>query len=210
MKAKGLVSMVLVVVMAVGSFGCATQAGTGAGIGAALGGIAGAIICKGRTDCIIAGAAIGGVTGLAVGAYLDKQVADRKTAMAQYEGKQASDGKVYIDNGNIRKDLLELEKNEVNPLPVKVGGEITTAVQYTVISQYADSKVDITEKRFLVVDDDRLPVSSRNLKVEQGTKISAYKVKLPDGIDPGEYQLITEVIGLNQTKKITTIVKIQG
>lgn len=207
---KRLISMFVVVVLLAGSFGCATQSGQGAGIGAVLGGVAGAIICKGRADCIVAGAAIGGLTGLAVGAYLDKQVADRKTAMAQYEGKPASDGKVYIDNGNIRKDLLEVEKGEVNPLPAKVGGEITTVVQYTAISQYADSKIDITEKRFLVVDDDRLPVSSRNLKVEQGTKISAYKVKLPDGIDPGEYQLITEVTGLNQTKKITTIVKIQG
>lgn len=208
---KRLVCLALVVVMAVGTFSCATQSGQGAGIGAAMGGIAGALICKGKTDCIVAGAVIGGLSGWAIGSYKDKQVADRQAAMKEYEGKQDADGKVYVSGGNIRKDLLELESGEVNPTPIKPGGEAAAAIQYTVVSQYADKKVDVVEKRYLLIDGDKIDLGKpRSIQVEQGTRVSGYKFQLPESIEAGTYHLVTEVSGLNQVKKITTPVTVKG
>ncbi|MDA8084090.1 MAG: hypothetical protein M0024_10580 [Nitrospiraceae bacterium] len=208
---KKLISAVLVITLALGLVGCATQAGTGAGVGATLGALAGAVLCKGKADCIVAGAAIGGVAGLAVGAYLDKQVADRKAAVAEYESKPASDGKIYISGGTIRKDLLEMEKSEVNPAPVQRGSEFATTVQYTVISRNADEKISVVERRYIIVDGDSIDICKpRTIQVEQGTRASAYKVKLPDGFEDGNYDLVTEVSGLGQTKKIITVVKVAG
>jgi outer membrane protein OmpA-like peptidoglycan-associated protein len=84
----------LVAVLALSAYGCASmgekeQTGTaiGAGTGAVLGGVLGAVTGKHnqREKAAMgaaAGAAIGGLVGNRVGAYMDKQEADLRNAMA--------------------------------------------------------------------------------------------------------------------------------
>ena len=207
---KKLVSLVLVAALSFGLAGCATEAGTGAGIGATLGAIVGAVACKGKAKCIAMGAAIGGLTGLAIGSYRDKQLADRNAALANYNNAQTHDDhNVYVENNQIKKDFLSIEKSEATPDLVKKGGEITTAVQYTLLSQYADEKnIKITEKRYMMVDGDEIVISNREITSNQGTKASAYKFKVPDGVEPGNYQVVTEVSGLDMVKKSVVNIKV--
>lgn len=204
-------SSVLVLAM-LGVFGCATNSGNGALIGGTAGAGLGALLCRtNRLACAALGGIAGSLIGLAVGHYMDKQKATRKEVIEEYDNRKVADGTVYVKDGVIRKDLLEVEKARVDPLPIKVGGDASAIVQYSAVSQYANGKVAITEARYIVVDGDNIPIcQARAVDIAQGTHLSAYKFHLPSGIEAGYYEILTVISGLGQTKRIITPITVQG
>jgi len=85
-------SIILVTIIAVGFFGCATKMQTGAaagtGIGAAVGAGAGQAIGRNTQSTLIGagiGAIVGGLAGTAIGHYMDKQEQSMRQAIANSE-----------------------------------------------------------------------------------------------------------------------------
>jgi outer membrane lipoprotein SlyB len=85
-----LVTASMGVILAAGSFGCSTNAGTGALVGGAAGAGVGAIIGHNSHGRTASGAAIGGAVGAVTGALIGNEIdkkeareADRETVVVQ-------------------------------------------------------------------------------------------------------------------------------
>lgn len=169
--------------------GCATMSGTekGAATGAVAGGILGAIIgdTKGAIIGTLAGAVVGGV----IGNYYDKQVASRAEAAMKYEYKA-------------NEEKLEIENSLITPQSAAPGATVESNVQYTVLAPIETQNIKVTEARTLSDGRDMIELAKREIVRTQGTHHSTMKFTVPEGIDKGNYTLITTI---SDGKRIRTV-----
>jgi len=182
---RGLAAL-LVLALAAGPVGCATKTRTGALVGGAagagVGGIVGALVggTRGAAIGVGVGAVVGAGTGLLVGRYLDRRTGDRAAAARQV-GSMPRD-----------RDIVEVQKSEVEPLPVKAGQSVVLRVEYSVLAPNPDQRVELTEWRAIRKSGETVmgPVE-RDTRREQGVFTSAYQFQVPSNMAPGEYTVLT-------------------
>jgi len=100
---KRTVGVMLVVLMLLGTIGCASNQAKGTVIGAAAGGVVGGLIGKkaGNTAVgAIIGAVVGGAAGNYIGNYMDKQAEEMKQDIAGAKIERVGEGiKITFDSG---------------------------------------------------------------------------------------------------------------
>ena len=193
---KKIVAGILVVsITAMQLGGCAstgaTQTQQGAAIGAVSGAALGAAVSKNRGKGALIGAVIGLLVGAAIGNYRDKQDATRAEAARKYN---------YDDRGN----KLVVEAASVAPQAVSRGGTFESTVQYTTLSPNNAEQVKLTEVRTLVSDQETVDLGRREVVRPQGTHTSTAKVSLPKDLPKGNYTLVTTISDGRDTKTAKT------
>lgn len=193
---KKIVAGILVVsITAMQLGGCAstgaTQTQQGAAIGAVSGAALGAAVSKNRGKGALIGAVIGLLVGAAIGNYRDKQDATRAEAARKYN---------YDDRGN----KLVVEAASVAPQAVSRGGTFESTVQYTTLSPNNAEQVKLTEVRTLVSQQETVDLGQREVVRPQGTHTSTAKVSLPKDLPKGNYTLVTTISDGRDTKTAKT------
>ncbi len=177
--------------------GCASTGGGQYASDSAIGGciagaLAGLMAKDGKVGGALAGCALGGLTGWAVGSYVDRQVATRAEAAkaARYDSRQT---------------MLEVVSSEISPSrAVSRGATIETAVRYHVLAPDVSSSVKVIETRTLKSSNDAVQLSQREQVRAQGTHISTQKVSLPKTLPQGDYKLITTVSDGTTSTQVAT------
>jgi outer membrane protein OmpA-like peptidoglycan-associated protein len=130
------VSALLVVLMVVGVFGCASSRGKGTWIGAGAGAVVGGIIGDkaGNTAVgAILGAAVGGAAGAWIGNYMDKQAAEIERDLEGATVTRVGEGiKVTFDSGI----LFDSAKSELRPVAQQNLDRLAVILQ-----KYADTAI---------------------------------------------------------------------
>ena len=180
----------LVVAATLTAFGCASmgekeQTGTaiGAGTGAVLGGVLGAATGKHNQRekaavGALAGAAIGGLVGNRVGAYMDKQEADLRNAMATT---------VAQNNATIQRNneqmLTATFKSDVffdtNSSVLKPGGNTELDRVAQVLAQYPQTMIRVEGHT------DQVGSEQYNLALSERRANAVKNVLVQKGVDPG-------------------------
>jgi len=146
---KRLIGMAVVVCLGCASMGEKEQTGTaiGAGTGAVVGGVIGAATgSKNQREKVAAGAAagavIGGVLGNRIGAYMDKQEADLRNAMAS----TISQNNATIQRNNEQMLTATFKSDvffDVNSSTIKPGGYAELDRVANVLAQYPQTMIRV-------------------------------------------------------------------
>ncbi|HSO62882.1 MAG TPA: OmpA family protein [Desulfobacterales bacterium] len=146
---KRLIAMAVVVCMGCASMGEKEQTGTaiGAGTGAVVGGLIGAATgSKNQREKAaagaVAGAAIGGLLGNRIGAYMDKQEADLRNAMAS----TISQNNATIQRNNEQMLTATFKSDvffDVNSSTIKPGGYAELDRVANVLAQYPQTMIRV-------------------------------------------------------------------
>jgi outer membrane protein OmpA-like peptidoglycan-associated protein len=146
---KSVIGMVVVVCFGCSSMGEKEQTGTaiGAGTGAVVGGLIGAATgSKNQREKVaagaVAGAAIGGLLGNRIGAYMDKQEADLRNAMAS----TISQNNATIQRNNEQMLTATFKSDvffDVNSSIIKPGGYAELDRVANVLAQYPQTMVRV-------------------------------------------------------------------
>jgi outer membrane protein OmpA-like peptidoglycan-associated protein len=147
--AKRLIGMAVVVCIGCASMGEKEQTGTaiGAGTGAVVGGLIGAATgSKNQREKAaagaVAGAAIGGLLGNRIGAYMDKQEADLRNAMAS----TISQNNATIQRNNEQMLTATFKSDlffDVNSSTIKPGGYAELDRVANVLAQYPQTMIRV-------------------------------------------------------------------
>ena len=126
----------MILLMALGLFGCSSKTATGAAVGTATGAAIGAIIGNqtGNTAAgAIIGGAIGGAAGAYIGHYMDEQAAEMEEDLEGAKIERIGEGiKVTFDSG-----LLF----DVNSDELQSAGEANIENLATILNKYEDTNV---------------------------------------------------------------------
>jgi outer membrane protein OmpA-like peptidoglycan-associated protein len=146
---KRLIGMAVVVCLGCASMGEKEQTGTaiGAGTGAVVGGVIGAATgSKNQREKAaagaVAGAAIGGLLGNRIGAYMDKQEADLRNAMAS----TISQNNATIQRNNEQMLTATFKSDlffDVNSSTIKPGGYAELDRVANVLAQYPQTMIRV-------------------------------------------------------------------
>lgn len=146
---KRLIGMAVVVCIGCASMGEKEQTGTaiGAGTGAVVGGLIGAATgSKNQREKAaagaVAGAAIGGLLGNRIGAYMDKQEADLRNAMAS----TISQNNATIQRNNEQMLTATFKSDvffDVNSSTIKPGGYAELDRVANVLAQYPQTMIRV-------------------------------------------------------------------
>jgi len=146
---KRLIAMAVVVCLGCASMGEKEQTGTaiGAGTGAVVGGLIGAATgSKNQREKVavgaVAGAAIGGLLGNRIGAYMDKQEADLRNAMAS----TISQNNATIQRNNEQMLTATFKSDvffDVNSSTIKPGGYAELDRVANVLAQYPQTMIRV-------------------------------------------------------------------
>ena len=146
---KRLIGMAVVVCLGCSSMGEKEQTGTaiGAGTGAVVGGLIGAATgSKNQREKAaagaVAGAAIGGLLGNRIGAYMDKQEADLRNAMAS----TISQNNATIQRNNEQMLTATFKSDvffDVNSSVIKPGGYAELDRVANVLAQYPQTMIRV-------------------------------------------------------------------
>jgi outer membrane protein OmpA-like peptidoglycan-associated protein len=146
---KRLIGMAVVVCLGCASMGEKEQTGTaiGAGTGAVVGGLIGAATgSKNQREKAaagaVAGAAIGGLLGNRIGAYMDKQEADLRNAMAS----TISQNNATIQRNNEQMLTATFKSDlffDVNSSTIKPGGYAELDRVANVLAQYPQTMIRV-------------------------------------------------------------------
>ena len=146
---KRLIGMAVVVCLGCASMGEKEQTGTaiGAGTGAVVGGVIGAATgSKNQREKAaagaVAGAAIGGLLGNRIGAYMDKQEADLRNAMAS----TISQNNATIQRNNEQMLTATFKSDvffDVNSSIIKPGGYAELDRVANVLAQYPQTMIRV-------------------------------------------------------------------
>jgi len=146
---KRLIAMAVVVCLGCASMGEKEQTGTaiGAGTGAVVGGLIGAATgSKNQREKAaagaVAGAAIGGLLGNRIGAYMDKQEADLRNAMAS----TISQNNATIQRNNEQMLTATFKSDvffDVNSSNIKPGGYTELERVANVLAQYPQTMIRV-------------------------------------------------------------------
>ena len=146
---KRLIGMAVVVCLGCASMGEKEQTGTaiGAGTGAVVGGLIGAATgSKNQREKAaagaVAGAAIGGLLGNRIGAYMDKQEADLRNAMAS----TISQNNATIQRNNEQMLTATFKSDlffDVNSSTIKPGGYAELDRVANVLAQYQQTMIRV-------------------------------------------------------------------
>jgi outer membrane protein OmpA-like peptidoglycan-associated protein len=146
---KRLIAMAVVVCLGCASMGEKEQTGTaiGAGTGAVVGGVIGAATgSKNQREKAavgaVAGAAIGGLLGNRIGAYMDKQEADLRNAMAS----TISQNNATIQRNNEQMLTATFKSDvffDVNSSTIKPGGYAELDRVANVLAQYPQTMIRV-------------------------------------------------------------------
>jgi outer membrane protein OmpA-like peptidoglycan-associated protein len=146
---KRLIGMAVVVCLGCSSMGEKEQTGTaiGAGTGAVVGGLIGAATgSKNQREKAaagaVAGAAIGGLLGNRIGAYMDKQEADLRNAMAS----TISQNNATIQRNNEQMLTATFKSDvffDVNSSTIKPGGYAELDRVANVLAQYPQTMIRV-------------------------------------------------------------------
>jgi outer membrane protein OmpA-like peptidoglycan-associated protein len=146
---KRLIGMAVVVCLGCASMGEKEQTGTaiGAGTGAVVGGLIGAATgSKNQREKAaagaVAGAAIGGLLGNRIGAYMDKQEADLRNAMAS----TISQNNATIQRNNEQMLTATFKSDvffDVNSSVIKPGGYAELDRVANVLAQYPQTMIRV-------------------------------------------------------------------
>lgn len=156
--------------------GCASVQTVGNSmIGAAWGAVAGGIIGGPR------GAIIGGLAGAAAAysltEYHDKLIRSRQETY----------------NRRIKRHQINIENSLVKPSYVSQNGSFLSEIQYSVLSPSYRERPEITETRYFIRGSKKYELPDKNVIKKQGTYLSTAKIRLPNGIDKGNWTLVTVI-----------------
>lgn len=158
--------------------GCASYGGAGL-VGAALGAGAGALIGKqsghaGRGALI--GAAVGGLTAVAVHDIVARKTKDAETTMAEYNYTPA------------QGEMMTFELARVEPGVIRRGSMAEASFQYVLLG--TGTGVPVTETRTLLRNGETIAqLSSKTYTRNDGTWVSTQPFRVSDGLETGEYTL---------------------
>jgi hypothetical protein len=103
---------------------------------------------------------------------------------------------------------IEIEQSLVTPQAVSPGSTIETEVRYTVSAPFGTQQITVTETRELVIGNERLVLSRKDMARTPGTHTSIMKFTLPKDIESGNYALLTTVSIGRQTKSVMNTIKV--
>jgi outer membrane protein OmpA-like peptidoglycan-associated protein len=180
---KRLIGMAVVVCLGCASMGEKEQTGTaiGAGTGAVVGGLIGAATgSKNQREKAaagaVAGAAIGGLLGNRIGAYMDKQEADLRNAMAS----TISQNNATIQRNNEQMLTATFKSDlffDVNSSTIKPGGYAELDRVANVLAQYPQTMIRVEGHT------DQTGSEQYNLQLSERRAIAVKNALTQKGID---------------------------
>jgi outer membrane protein OmpA-like peptidoglycan-associated protein len=180
---KRLIGMAVVVCLGCASMGEKEQTGTaiGAGTGAVVGGLIGAATgSKNQREKAaagaVAGAAIGGLLGNRIGAYMDKQEADLRNAMAS----TISQNNATIQRNNEQMLTATFKSDlffDVNSSTIKPGGYAELDRVANVLAQYPQTMIRVEGHT------DQTGSEQYNLQLSERRAIAVKNALTQTGID---------------------------
>lgn len=181
---KRLIGMAVVVCLGCASMGEKEQTGTaiGAGTGAVVGGLIGAATgSKNQREKAaagaVAGAAIGGLLGNRIGAYMDKQEADLRNAMAS----TISQNNATIQRNNEQMLTATFKSDlffDVNSSTIKPGGYAELDRVANVLAQYPQTMIRVEGHT------DQTGSEQYNLQLSERRANAVKNALTQKGIDP--------------------------
>ncbi len=131
-----ILSLSLVLILLLGSLGCASKTETGAAVGAGTGAAAGALIGAATGNTVVGaliGAAVGGTAGAIIGNYMDRQAAELEADLEGATITRVGEGiKITFDSGL----LFEVNKSDVNAV-----SQHNLANLAVILNKYDDTNV---------------------------------------------------------------------
>ena len=191
--------LLVVLIATVGLTGCETmqenpKTSIGAGVGAAGGAVLGGLIGRGTTGVVVGGL-LGGLAGGVIGQYLDRQ--DRTRAQAARDTGYAP----------VQGDLVRVDKVEVSPAQVRLGGTANLVATYTVLTPQAENSVKVQETREVRHNGALVANPTTEFTRQGGTFTSAVPITLPRTATVGTYEVtITVAVGDRLSRGTTSFV----
>jgi|ERR1051326_5850575 hypothetical protein len=177
--------LVLILMVSLGSAGCATvteheKTTIGAGAGAAGGALVGGLISRNTTGVVVGGL-IGALAGGGIGYYLERRDATRPQAIAA-TGYSPAQG-----------NLVRVDSVQADPTQVRPGQTVNLAITYTVLTPNADQSYLVRETREVRHDGVLVANPTTEFYRSNGAFTSALPITLPATAGRGAYEVTTTV-----------------
>lgn len=102
----------------------------------------------------------------------------------------------------VQKDRIMVKKLLISPSAVSAGGTLRREVKYSV-STAKSGKLRFTEVIVISGKAINMELSRKELEKGKGDHVSSFQFKVPEGLPPGEYQLITNFTLGKSSRKAT-------
>lgn len=102
----------------------------------------------------------------------------------------------------IQKDKITVKKLAIIPLALSAGGTLRRELKYSVSAAKA-GKIRFTEVIVISGKEINMELSRKELEKGKGDHVSSFQFKVPEGLPPGEYQLITNFMFGKNSRKAT-------
>jgi surface antigen len=189
--------LILVLLVSLGSAGCAMvseheKTAIGAGAGAAGGAVLGGLMSR-STSGVVVGGLLGALVGGAVGYYLERQDRTRAEAVSASAYDPA------------RGNLVRVERARAEPAQLRPGDVVNLVATYTVLTPTADQTVAVRETREVRHGGVLVANPTTEFSRPNGTFTSALPITLPATADRGVYEVTTTVsVGERVSRGMTT------